>query len=78
VTNATDEKLDRIVESLGQVNVNLESVRVSISSLIQVADDHEKRLRVIERWQNHLTPILAVITFMLGATFTVALERFIS
>ncbi len=70
-----DEKLDRIVESLQQLNVNVESLRVSLSSLIEIADDHEKRIRLIERWQHNLTPVLAVLTFMLGAIFTQVLGR---
>jgi hypothetical protein len=72
-----DEKLDRIVEALQQVNVNLESLRVTLLSLVQITDDHEARLRSVERWQNNLTPILAVATFMLGAVFTEMLKRFI-
>ena len=70
-----DEKLDRIVESLQQLNVNVESLRVSLSSLIEIAGDHEKRIRLIERWQHNLTPVLAVLTFMLGAVFTQVLSR---
>lgn len=75
--NSTDERLDRIVEGLQQVNVNLEGLRVSLSSLIQSSEDHEARIRAIERWQNKLTPVLAVLTFMLGAVFTEMLDRVI-
>lgn len=75
--NAADDKLDRIVEVLQQVNVALEGLRVNLSSLIQVSEDHEQRLRSIEKWQNNLTPVLAAITFMLGVVFSVALERFL-
>ena len=75
--SSTDEKLDRIVEALQQVNVNLEGLRVGMTSLIQASEDHETRIRAIERWQTSLTPILAVLTFMLGAVFTEMLERFI-
>ena len=70
-----DEKLDRIVETLQQVNINLESLRVTLSSLVEVSDDHESRIRLIERWQQNLTPVLAVLTFMLGAIFTEVLDR---
>ena len=73
----TDETLDRIVEAVQQVNVNLEGLRVSMTSLIQICDDHETRIRSIERWQNNLTPVLAVLTFILGAIFTETLKRFI-
>ncbi len=74
---STDEKLDRIVEALQQVNVNLEGLRVSMASLIQAVEDHETRIRVVERWQSNLTPILAALTFLLGAVFTEMLGRFI-
>ena len=70
-----DEKLDRIVETLQQVNINLESLRVTLSALVEVSDDHESRIRTIERWQQNLTPVLAVLTFMLGAVFTEVLDR---
>ena len=72
-----DDKLDRIVEALQQVNVNLESLRGKLSTLIQAREDHETRIRSIERWQHNLTPILAVLTFMLGAVFTEMLDRFL-
>ena len=70
-----DEKLDRIVETLQQVNINLESLRVTLSSLVEISDDHELRIRTVERWQQNLTPVLAVLTFMLGAVFTEVLDR---
>lgn len=70
-----DEHLDRILESLAQVNVNLEGLRVSLITVTETAADHEHRLRAIERWKYHLTPILAAITFVLGAVFSIALDR---
>ena len=73
--SGTDERLDRIVESLQQVNVNLESLRVSLASLVERSDDHESRIRSMERWQNNLTPVLAAVTFILGAVFTQFLGR---
>jgi hypothetical protein len=69
-----DDKLDRIMESLQQLSVNVESVRVSLNGLLQVADDHEQRLRTLERWRNNLTPVIAVITFLLGSLFNAALR----
>ncbi|VAX40675.1 hypothetical protein MNBD_PLANCTO02-2915 [hydrothermal vent metagenome] len=78
MTKENDEKLDRIYESIQQMNINLESARVSLISLIEICSDHEKRIRGIERWQQNLTPIMAVLTFALGAIFTQLLVRFIS
>ncbi len=71
----SDEKLDRIVEALHEVNRNLGGLQVTLSGLAEVASDHETRLRVIERWQNNLTPVLAAITFVLGVTFTEVIDR---
>jgi len=75
--NSSEDKLDRIVEGLQQVNVNLESLRVSLSALIETCDDQEHRIRSIERWQHNLTPLLAALTFVVGAICTEILARFI-
>ncbi|GAB4159752.1 MAG: hypothetical protein Tsb009_37070 [Planctomycetaceae bacterium] len=71
----SDEKLDRIVEALQQVNVNLESLRVNLQTLDQLTIDHEKRIRSVEQWKHNITPILAALTFTLGAVFSVTLQR---
>jgi len=71
----SDEKLDRIVEALHEVNVNLGGLQVTLTGLVEVTNDHETRLRVIERWQNNLMPILAAMTFVLGVTFTEVIDR---
>jgi hypothetical protein len=70
-----DDKLDRIMESVLQTNVHLESLRVSVQALVQRQEDHEQRLRTLERWRNNLTPVFAVLTFVIGSLFTAALER---
>ncbi len=72
-----DDKLDRIMESVQQANVQLESLRVSVIALVQQQDDHEQRLRTLERWRNNLTPIFALVTFVIGSLFTAVLERFL-
>lgn len=74
---AVDDKLDRIMESMSQMHVQLESLRVSVQTLVQQQEDHETRLRILERWRNNLTPIFAVLTFVIGSLFTAALERFL-
>ncbi|MEX1230450.1 MAG: hypothetical protein WEB58_09425 [Planctomycetaceae bacterium] len=73
--NALEERLERIQQSLQSINVHLENLRVSIAAAIQRGDDHEARLRFIERWQHKLTPILAILTFLVGAVFSEMLER---
>ena len=75
--SASEEKLDRVVEALSQVAVNLESLRLTLSALGEVSDDHEQRIRTVERWHNQLTPVLAAMTFTLGALFSAALQRFL-
>lgn len=72
-----DDKLDRIMETVLQTNVQLESLRVSVQTLVQQQEDHESRLRTLERWRNNLTPIFALLTFVIGSLFTAALERFL-
>lgn len=74
-TLQNDERLDRVFESLQQVNVTLEGVRVTLAALVELSGDHELRLRKLERWRNHLTPILAALTFVLGAVVTDTIQR---
>ncbi len=73
--NPLEERLERIQESLHSIDVHLENLRVTIASTMQRGDDHETRLRFIERWQHKLTPILAILTFLVGAVFSEMLER---
>ncbi|MBI1346180.1 hypothetical protein GC163_07805 [bacterium] len=70
-----DDKLDRVLESLQQVAVSVESLRVSLNRLIDVTEDHEQRLRRLETWRNNLTPVIAVSTFVLGSLFNAFLHR---
>jgi hypothetical protein len=72
---AMDERWDRVLEALQQVNVHLEGLRVSLLGLVDASDDHETRLRRVERWHHNLTPVLAALTFLLGAVFTEMLGR---
>lgn len=73
-----DESLDRLVESLAQINVNLEGLRISLVAVTETKADHEQRLRSIERWRYHLSPVLAVLTFILGAVTSAAMDRLFS
>lgn len=70
-----DENFDRIIESLSQINVSLEGLKVTLTGISTVTTDHESRLRKIEVWKHNLTPILAALTFALGAIFSVAIGR---
>ena len=75
-TDSTTQRLDRILESLQEIHVSLESLRVSLRTLHAGTRDHERRLRLVERWKHHLTPVLAALTFTLGALVTRTLTRF--
>lgn len=68
-----DERLDRILESLQQVNVNLESLRVSLTMLSEQGMDHEERLRDVEKWRHNMVPYVAGMTFLLGCVLQLAL-----
>lgn len=70
-----EESLDRLVESLALINVNLEGLRVSLVSVTETKTDHEQRLRSMERWRYQLSPVIAFITFVLGAVCNAAMER---
>ncbi|WP_145026306.1 hypothetical protein [Caulifigura coniformis] len=70
-----DERLDRVVEALQQINVNLEGLRVALVDLTETTADHEDRLRSIERWKHSLTPVLAALTFVLGAICSLAIQK---
>ena len=70
-----DESLDRILESLARIHVNLEGLRVSLHSASEMNADHEVRLRSMERWRHHLTPLIGVLTFLSGVVCSVFIER---
>jgi hypothetical protein len=70
-----EDRLDRILESLSRIQVTIESLRMSLSSIGETSHDHESRLRRIERWKHQLTPVLAAVTFVLGVIVTAVLER---
>jgi hypothetical protein len=72
-----EDSLDRIIESLAQINVTLESLRVSLGILTETRIDHEQRLRLMERWQARLSPVLAFLTFILGGAATAALQKWL-
>ncbi|WP_437206452.1 hypothetical protein [Planctomicrobium sp. SH664] len=72
-----DESLDRLVESLSQVNAHLEGLRVTMGALTEIKLDHEQRLRAVERWQQNLTPFLAMMTFILGGVVSAALDKYL-
>ena len=70
-----NERIDRLLESLARVSVQLETLRVSLSGVHQDLQDHEQRMGVIEQWKHKLTPILAAISFVAGAAVSSFVSR---
>lgn len=70
-----DDKLDRLTELIQELAVQVERLRGLLEGMAKVSEDHEQRLRSLDRWRNQLTPILAVLTFLLGSVISVAIER---
>ena len=62
-----NDRIDRLLESLARVSVQLETLRVSLSAVHQDLQDHEQRLRTVEQWKHKLTPVLAAASFVAGA-----------
>ena len=69
------EPLDRLLSELHSLRVTLEGLRVTLAALSNVVADHEARVRVLERSQQRLTPVLSGLTFLLGALATELLGR---
>ncbi len=70
-----DERIDRLVEAVQQTNLLLEGLKVTMAQHSVRSVDHEERLRVIERWHQYLTPILAALTFLSGVVFSEMVQR---
>ncbi len=71
----THEDLNRVVDALHQVNLTLESLRVTMSTQVEEIDDHEKRLRQLERWTSSLTPVIASLIFLGGVISTAIISK---
>ena len=69
-----DDRLDKLTDQLQEILITLENLRSTLESLTDHAADHEKRLRPLERWQQRMTPVLGLITFLLGAILTSVLK----
>ena len=74
-SEVTHEDLNRVVDALHQVNLTLESLRVTISTQVEEIQDHEKRLRQLERWTNSLTPVVAGLIFLSGVISTAVVQK---
>lgn len=70
-----DERLDRIIESLHQINISLEGLRITLSGLEEMNLDQEERLRKVETWKHNMNPLVVGITFALGAVISTTIAR---
>lgn len=73
--SSVEEKLERLFVALGAIEVSLEALRGSITPLVAARQDHESRLRSLERRHYKLLPLSAVTTFALGVLFKIGLEK---
>lgn len=78
VVESTTRRLDRIVEQLREIHVSLEGLRVSLTGLTQVSDDHETRLRRLESMSHRLRPVITFGTFALGAAVSAVMNAWLN
>lgn len=71
----TTEPLDKLISELHSLRVTLEGLRVTLTTLLRIADDHESRVRVLESRSQHLTPVVSALTFLLGVLATEFVAR---
>lgn len=69
------DRLERITEMLSRLYAQLETLRVLLAAQCESSRDHEDRLRLLERWQHSLTPVLAAGTFLLGLACSLWIEK---
>ena len=72
-----NERLDQMAGQLQDIGLTLERVRMALESLESGVADHESRLRRIEQWQQRISPLLGLITFLLGAVLTGVLRTYL-
>lgn len=73
--SSVEEKLQRLFETLAEIQVSLEAIRGSLTPLMAARQDHEDRLRLLERRHYRLLPLSALTTFALGVLFKIGLEK---
>ncbi len=71
-----DERIDRFVDSLRKISVQLENLRVSLLALHHDISDHEARMRSVEQWKHNLSPVLAIVSFVVGVILSAAVNHF--
>ncbi|MBA3314671.1 MAG: hypothetical protein M3552_07615 [Planctomycetota bacterium] len=69
------DSLTALVTELHALRITLERLQVTLAALARVADDHEARVRVLERRQQSLTPVVSALAFLLGVVATELIAR---
>ena len=71
-------RLSEILRYVQELQLSMEGVRGSLQHALRAAEDHEERLRKVERWQNQMSPLLALATFVGGVVFQVVMTRWMT
>ncbi|MCA9095326.1 MAG: hypothetical protein KDA68_17725 [Planctomycetaceae bacterium] len=71
-------RLSEILRHLQELQLSIEGVRGSMQHALRSSEDHEDRLRKVERWQNQMSPLLALGTFVGGVLFQVVMTRWMA
>lgn len=69
------DSLTALTTELHSLRVTLERLRVTLNALVRITDDHEARVRVLERRQQSMTPLLSALAFLLGVVATELIGR---
>jgi hypothetical protein len=64
------DSLTALATELHSLRITLERLRVTLNALARVTDDHEARMRVLERRQQSMTPVISGLAFVLGVIVT--------
>lgn len=70
-------RLSEILRYVQELQLAMESLRGSMQHAVKSNCDHEDRLRKIERWQNQMSPLLALGTFVGGVVFQVVMTKWL-
>ena len=73
--NSDADRLEQVLHALQELQLSVEAMKTSLQTLVRANEDHEERLRAIERWQNQLTPVAALATFVGGVLFQLVMSR---
>ncbi len=73
--NKLEEKLDKLSAQIAKLYTFQSTSNQTILAVQKNHVDHESRIRLLEKWQNGLTPLFAAGTFILGCVATAVILR---